>query len=486
MEGLEISELSLGEVLKSAETLRFDSDFYAKDYLRIAQLIEQRSDEFIKFDNLKLVVDGSAFYPALEPYYNTGNYPFLRVGDVKQYVDFGGCVKIPQSILPDFPTLKSVKKGDIVLTKGGTIGNAGLITQDACVSRDLIFINSSVLPEHEYVSLYLFFRSDFAYKQLVRSSSQSVQPHLTITLVRNLDIFRFSELFKRKLSSLYELATQTQEGSKVAYIRAENLLLDSLGLDAATLAELQAPSQTVNANVKSFANSFLSSGRLDSEFYQTKYDAIYEIIERSNPEQIVRLKDILQFLTNGQTPLHHDLSIGEVPFLTAEHVFDFRINYDSDKRITLEQHLKFRKTAFKKNDVLVTIKGRVGNAAVVDEENVGFFNINQDVALLQLMPGIHPHYVAGFINSPIGKLLTERISTGQINPFLGLGNLENLLIPIYTNSNALGEQIKTVVNEARQTADKSKYLLDLAKRAIEIAIEEGEEQAMALIDSQEY
>jgi len=69
------------------------------------------------------------------------------------------------------------------LTKGGTIGLAGLITQDCCVTRDLIFINSSVLAENDYIALFLFLSTDFAYQQLIRSGSQSVQPHLTITLV---------------------------------------------------------------------------------------------------------------------------------------------------------------------------------------------------------------------------------------------------------------------------------------------------------------
>jgi hypothetical protein len=49
----------------------------------------------------------------------------------------------------------------------------------------------------------------------------------------------------------------------------------------------------------------------------------------------------------------------------AEHVSDFEVHYDSDKRI------------------LLTIKGRVGNAALV-EYLPGPANINQDVALLRL------------------------------------------------------------------------------------------------------
>lgn len=288
LKGLEVSEVKLADIIRSTETLRFDSDYYAKSYLSTTKLIDSRIREFTKFDALGLIVDGSAFYPALEPYYNTGSYPFLRVGDIKQSIDFENCIKIPKSILPNFPTLKSVRKGDIILTKGGTIANVGLVTKDACVSRDLIFINSSILPEHEYISLYLFFRSDFAYKQLVRSSSKSVQPHLTITLVRDLNIFKLSDTFKLRVTELYKRAIQIKERSKNLYQEAENFLLKSLRLDASKLIELPKTIGAVNVNIKSFSNSFLSAGRLDSEYYQTKYDAVYDLINNSNPIRLVK------------------------------------------------------------------------------------------------------------------------------------------------------------------------------------------------------
>ena len=52
--------------------------------------------------------------------------------------------------------------------------------------RQLIFINASALSRKDYIVLYLFFSSSFAYKQMVRSSSMTAQPHLTITLIRDL------------------------------------------------------------------------------------------------------------------------------------------------------------------------------------------------------------------------------------------------------------------------------------------------------------
>ncbi len=121
---------------------------------------------------------------------------------------------------------------------------------------------------------------------------------------------------------------------------------------------------------------------------------------------------------------------------------------------------------------MITIKGRVGNAAVVYDLPTAT-NINQDVALLRFRSGIHPWYIAGFLNSPVGKALMEQIATGQINPFLGLGNLTQIKVPIFDEKrmNELGEKIRKTVEKAEAARQEAKRLLAEAKEEIEKMIE---------------
>lgn len=178
MDGLECSEIRMSDVCDTT-TLRFDSDYYKKEYLEIEQFICKNRDKFVTIESQGLQVDASAFYPSLEPYYNTGTIPFVRVADVKDQIEYNACVNIPE-MGEEFRTLHMCYPGDVVLTKGGRVGTAGLITQPSYVTRDLIFINASALSRKDYIVLYLFFSSSFAYKQMVRSSSMTAQPHLTI------------------------------------------------------------------------------------------------------------------------------------------------------------------------------------------------------------------------------------------------------------------------------------------------------------------
>ncbi|MCL6754295.1 restriction endonuclease subunit S [Nostoc sp. CCCryo 231-06] len=231
---------------------------------------------------------------------------------------------------------------------------------------------------------------------------------------------------------------------------------------------------------------FTRGDRFDAEHYQPKYDQALEKINSLNPIKIIHLEDILIDITNGHTPLRHDLSIGDVKFLTAEHIHDFKINYETQKRILVSHHqTELKRTHLNNGDILITIKGRVGNAAVIENLNQ-LVNINQDVALLRLKLGFNAYYLVGFLNSQLGKLLIEKASTGQINPFLSLGALRKLSIPIFSESRMqkLGILIKSKVEDFYQAELKSKQLLEIAKTGVERAIETDEAIATAWINQQ--
>lgn len=92
--------------------------------------------------------------------------------------------------------------------------------------------------------------------------------------------------------------------------------------------------------------------------------------------------------------------------------------------------------------------------------------------LFRLQPHVHPYYVAGYINSLAGKLLVEQVCTGQINPFLGLGNLKKLPIPMFSHDkmNTIGQAIAVKVQEAYAARQDAAALLEHAKQRVEALI----------------
>ena len=120
----------------------------------------------------------------------------------------------------------------------------------------------------------------------------------------------------------------------------------------------------------------------------------------------------------------------------------------------------------------MTIKGKVGNCAVV-VECPAEANINQDVGLLNVRPGVNSYFFCAWFNSPIGKQIVEKYSTGGINPFLGLGNVKKLPYPVIDNAaqDRIGQIVHDKVEQARIAEREAHRLMQLAENTVETLIE---------------
>lgn len=477
MDGLEAGEVNFSLVLEDNDSFRFDSEYFKKEYLDKLSNIKNLTYKEIK--DFAYVTDG--IHESID-FDEESTINLISAKSPKSNVfDLSSNEYISQRQHERNPRTE-LKIGDVIISTVGTIGNCAVVDESILPANSdrhvgIVRIENSFKPY--FLSTFLL--TKYGRFQTLRESTGNVQLNLFIYKIKTLKIPELPEEFQTKVQDLVLLAHQLLDRSKDAYQEAEDLLLSELGLKDWQPTE-------ENIAVKSFAASFGTSRRLDAEHYKPKYDQAMEQITSLNPIEVAPLDRFIFDLTNGQTPLRHDLSVGEVKFLTAEHIYDFKINYDTDKRVLLEHHrVKLCSTQLSGGEVLVTIKGRIGNAAVVNDEDVEEpVNINQDVARIILHPGIHPYYIAGFLNSKIGKLLVEKFSTGQINPFLGLGNLRQLPIPIFDQElmNTLGEHIEQKANAAYQAEQTSKALLEIAKVGVEKAIETDEATATTWIHEQ--
>ena len=260
LEGLEVAEVTASEVFAATPTMRFDPEYFRAANLKDEALVSARANDFQSFADLGLTVDASAFYPSIEGYYGEGNLPFLRVADVDS------------KLCDMYPTLSCVEPGDILFTKGGSVARVGLATRRAAVSRDLIFLNSSKLPREEQAFLYLYSQTPFFNRVLLRSSSQTAQPHLTITLVRELRVLKASHRLKEKTLAMVNKAFAAHDLAREHQVEAENTLLIALGLKNWRTAE---PLSYVRTSSQAFA-----AGRLDAEFFRPRVLSLMTLLSK--------------------------------------------------------------------------------------------------------------------------------------------------------------------------------------------------------------
>ena len=473
-----MTEVRLNEILNGPITFRFDSEYYQKQFLNDEKVIEQSAHRFQKLAALELEVDGSAFYPALEPYYGLGDLPFLRVADVKGHVDFDTCVRIPDEILPSFPTLKLVEAGDIILTKGGTIARAGLVTERAAVSRDLIFINASTLSELEHTFLALYFQTKFCHRLMVRSSSISVQPHLTLTLVKELPMLITSKRFKERSLHTFKSAKEKLEQCKSLYAEAENLLLDELGL-----TDWRPTNE--NVAVKSFTASFGSTGRLDAEFYDPRHQWLEKRLRKLGAVSLASIS--LESPQRGVQP--EFVEGGSVFVIASKAVRPSGVLFDGNECTdeSFYNSPKNAKARLKKGNVLLngTGRGTLGRASIYDADALAV--ADNHVTILRPNENVcDPYYLMLFLNSIAGQMQSEKWQCGTSGQLeLYPNQIEQFLIYAPSmESSKLQKKVSRLIKDSFAARKRSQAILNIAKRGVEIAIEQDETTALQWMEQQ--
>lgn len=439
---------------------RLDAEYYQPSNLKQMAILE--NSNLVRLGGIAYVTDGIHASPEIV---ECGGMQYLSAKCVKDN-DFalGATLQISRS-QHEANKRTSIKADDVLLTTVGTIGNAAVVQSDmlpANIDRHLGLIRLNADAPVDAYFLSTFLNSQYGRFQSFRESTGNVQLNLFIEKIKELRLPILS--CSKKVSNATKKAYSKRVESAALYSSAEKLLLAELGLGDLDLS-------TTLFYERDYSEA-QQVARLDAEFFQPQYQNVLKALKCTKPKRIVPLEEFLALLTNGHTPLHHDLSEGEVPFLTAEHVFDFRINFDSEKRILREHHEgELKRTRLKKGDCLITIKGRVGNAAIAEDFSEPV-NINQDVALFRLKDGMPSYYLMAYLNSLAGQAFTRQYCTGQINPFLGLGNIRQLPVPVYDirRMERIAEKTEEIVLQARAARDESHSLIEEAKRMVEDAI----------------
>ena len=467
LKGLDVSEVKFCK-LNTFETFRYDAEYFQKQYIIDETLTSKRADDFCKFKNYSIEIDCSAFYPSLEPYYNTGDVPFIRVGDVKTWIDYDNCIRLPQDISHKFPTLKSVGPGDIVITKGGSIGRVGFVLEPAYVSRDILFLKSSVLPREQEVLLFFYLTSNFANRGLLRSSSQIAQPHITVSLIKNFDILRLDLSMSDKLTEIFDTCLDLIKESAQKYHEAEQTLLGELGFAG------WSPTQE-SFSIKN-CSDFFAASRFDAEYFHPKYDELFALLDKCKTRSLggkAGLVDIQRSIEPGSDAY----SDKGVPFVR---IADFTEMGITTPEIHIPPEICADSPRPKKDTILLSKDGSVGIAYKVEDDldvvtSSGILHLTvKDTAVL-------PDYLTLVLNSKIVRLQAERDAGGSIIQHWKQTEIERVKIPLLP----LPRQrvIADKVQSSFALRAESKRLLDLAKHAVETAIEQGEQKAMTVLNT---
>jgi restriction endonuclease S subunit len=466
LEGLEISE-ELFSYMYSKK--RLDSNFAAHPQRDWLSKIQEANDILLLKDSVKYISSGHT--PYLHDVKSNGDIDFLTVECVDNLkINYNAIKRIKKSHFEKEFLKNRIVKNSIVCTIKRRICNAFPFLEDnykMAFNQDISFFLPNEDINAAYLAVYLNSKvgKTFANRQM----TEQMNPYISVSNLSTLPIVILDSKFQIKIEEIFRQATSQSEQSIYKYTQAETLLLETLGLK-----DFEPSKEPVN--IKSFKESFGASGRLDAEYYQKKY----EFIERAIRNYINGYAEFDHFIDNYSTgfPFKSETYItsGGIPLIRINNVNKGILDISNAINIPGADIDLSPKDIAIENDILISMSGTIGNSckipkgvrAVINQRIMRITPKNFDNEVLPLI-----------INSPIGEFQLNRIGTGAVQTNISSTDIRKILIPKLTTS--IQTELSKKINESFQLKTQSEQLLELAKTAVEKAIEENEEEAMLYI-----
>lgn len=451
MEGLEISVVKLSELNNES---RVEAEYFSKENLKLlANLSNYGCIPILNVANS--VTDG--IHTSID-YDENSSINLISAGSPKENVfDLSRSVFISEKAHKENPRT-ALRKNDVVISTVGTIGNCAVVDESilpANSDRHVGIVRLNVEKYSPYV-LSTFLLSKYGRMQTLRESTGNVQLSLFLYKIRELLIPNFSDTFQSKIESIVKSAHAKLEESKSLYSQAEDLLLGELGLK-----DWQ-PKNTLHTTKK--FSDFAQSGRLDAEYYQPKYDDLFERLKKVDCKTI---KEIQIINYRGFQPEY--VENGKIDVINSKHILEDGLDYENFEKTDEVSFNNAVRAQVKYGDILTYTTGaNIGRTQVYLSEKKAM--ASNHVNMLRVKD-VNPIYLALVLNSKIGRMQTEKSSTGSAQVELYPDDLASFIIPI------LPEQIQTkiasLIQQSFECKAQSKQLLEDAKRMVEAEIEKN-------------
>lgn len=460
MDGLECTEINLSNLER---TRRIDSEFYKKECLIIAQILKDINAVPIT-DYLK-VSDGN--HMTISDRFQPKGIPYYRGQDIHNFfIESAAPICIDEDAYNNpYMHRSHIKKGDVLLSIVGTIGELALVFSDrkATCSCKLAILRPTSIIFSPLLAIYL--KTKYGFNQIEKFKRGAVQMGYLLEDMDQLLIPFFSGSFIKYIAEIVNRAHDIMEESEITYKNAEGILSKEIGFTPS----IYFSGQTA---IKKLSESFTLTGRLDAEYYQPKYDYIESALKEYDPE-IKTLSDIATYVFTGEYSEQY-YNKGERKdlrnYIRGTDIKGGEIVQDDNHCINPIGFSKFVSTG----DIITGRVGTIGNFGVVTESLNGAV-CSDNILCFHLPSEYIPDVYALYFNSELIKDLSLRMARGSVQQRLNQETLKELPVPLIKKD--IQYNIQSQVQRAFELRRNAEKLIDIAVKSVEMAIEDSEEVA---------
>lgn len=464
------------------DTGRFDAEYYLPKYEDYCRLVQSYSNGYELLEDACNIKDAN-YTP------ETGvRYKYIELANIGKSGEIIGCDIQNGENLPT-RARRMVHQGDVIVSSiEGSLESCALVTEDyegALCSTGFYVLQSSKMNSETLLTLFKSLPIQQLMKKgcsgtILTAISKPELEKLPIPIIRQevqdeiAQHVRKSFALRKEAMKLLENAKLTVEqviengGGNWLIIsqlynnivqeerNAEWLLLMEVGV----LPDIEKESKTVKT-CKRLSDSFLSSGRLDAEYYQPKYDYLFYQLSKFPTSTIGELTKIDKSIEPGSDAYQET----GVPFIRVSDLSKFGL---TDTAIHIDKEEFNNVIRPQKNTILLSKDGSVGIAYKV-EEPLDVITSGAILHLSLISTDVLPDYLTLVLNSPIVRLQAERDAGGSIIQHWKPSEIENVIIPILPMP--IQQKISGKIQESFRLRKESEELLNNAKRKVEMTIE---------------
>ena len=451
--------------ITSFHSLRLDAEYYHPSYLAIDNTISLKPSKKLSEITKKIDV---GFVGSMTSHYREDGVALLQTKNIESFfVSDSETVKITPSFHNQLKKSQVVFE-DILIARSGSFGKASIYLGDSVInSSDIIIIQANNINPY---FLTTFLNSSLGVNQMIRFASGGLQGHVNLTILEELKIPTLKTEFQSLIENILKTSYGLKEKAKSLYQQAENLLLEELGLkDWKPKHQL--------SYVKNYSDT-QHAERFDAEYFQPQYD---EILNKISILESSHLLDLVEDYSTGYPYKSENYLDEGIPLIRISNIKKGKLDLTTAAYLSKDYSNVSKKDIAREGNILISLSGTIGSSALVEKE-LGRCCVNQRILSIKVKPSIDKNYLCLLLNSVIGELQLNRIGAGGVQTNISPKDVFNIQIPILKPEKQ--KEISLKIIDSKEKDKQSKSLLEIAKKAVEIAIESNEEKATKWIDQE--
>lgn len=456
MEGLEATEKHWSELER---TWRLDAEFFQRRHLRLAERLEKHRLESVS--RVASVSDGNHF--SISDCFVEEGIPYYRGQDVAGhfFIEQAAANAITREAFEQpFMKRSHLQQRDVLLSIIGTVGETSLVktAREATCSCKLAILRPHAISP-EYLAAYL--SSPVGKSLTERWKRGAVQTGLLLEDMDQIPVARFSGGLEDAIKSAVDTAFDSLENSRRLLQKAEQFLLHALGLDTWTPPEALSYVRT--------SREVFAAGRLDAQCFAPRVEQLLARLGRDG----LRLSDVAPVRHERFEPTGSgDFDYIEIGSLGADGTAASESVPMAEAPSRATQHVRA-------GDVITsTVRPIRRLSDLIAPEQDGAVCSSGFVVLQP--QGISGEVLLTYLRLPLVCELMDLHTSATMYPAISESDL--LALPIPAIAPSVQAQVQDAVRQSAHARQRATRLLDAAKRAVELAIEESESAALRSLE----